>query len=323
MAARTRSKVTPKYKGKYRVGNWAAYDAALRARGGLTVWFDEAAIAAWNAPPSGRPGGQRWYSDLAIVTALTLRTVYDLALRQTEGFVGSLIRVLGLALGTPDHSTLSRRNRTVRVPRLPPDDAGPLHLAIDSTGLKLCGSGEWQAHQHGTSGRRRSWRKLHLGVDAHGFVIASALTDSGADDAAIGVSLLKQVEGAVARFAADGAYGRRALYEAVAAVGAADLRIVIPPERTATVEAGAMGPWWRRHAAIERIAAVGRRQWRKESGAHRQARAENGMYRYKHLIADRLRAKHLEAQKREALVAVHVLNRMTALGMPESVKVSA
>ena len=145
-------------------------------------------------------------------------------------------------------------------------------------------------------------------------MVASALTDSGADDAVVGVSPLKQVEGAVARFTADGAYDRRALYEAVAAVGAADLRIVIPPERTATVEAGATGPWCQRNAAIERIAAVGRRHWRKESGAHRQARAENGMYRYRHHIADRLCAKHLEAQKREALVAVHVLNRMTALG---------
>jgi hypothetical protein len=109
----------------------------------------------------------------------------------------------------------------------------------------------------------------------------------------------------------------------VAAVGTADLRIVIPPQRTATVEAGAVGPWCQRHAAVERIAAVGRRQWRRESGAHRQARAENGMYRYKHIIADRLCAKHLETQKREVLIAVNVINRMTALGMPESVQAAA
>jgi hypothetical protein len=163
MAARTRSKVTPKHKAKYRVGNWAAYDAALRARGDLTVWFDEAAIAARNAPPSGSLGGQRRYSDLAIVTALALRAVFHLVLRQTEGFVGSPIGVLGLALFAPDHGELSRRNRTVRAPRLILGDAGPLHLVIDSTGPKPCGSGEWQAHKHGTSGQRRRWRKLHLG----------------------------------------------------------------------------------------------------------------------------------------------------------------
>jgi hypothetical protein len=167
------------------------------------------------------------------------------------------------------------------------------------------------------------WRKLRLGIDGEGYVVAAALTDSGADDAAVGVSLLEQVEAAVARFTADGAHGSRDRYEAVAAVGAADLRIVIPPKRTATVEAGAAGPWRQRNEAIERIAAVGRRQWREESGAHRQARAENGMYRYEHIVADRLRAKHLEAQQREAQIAVNVINRMTALGIPESVKVAA
>jgi hypothetical protein len=116
MAARTKSKVTPKYKTKYRVKNWPSYEASLRKRGDITVWFDEDAVDAWNAAPSGRPGGQRRYSDLAIVTALTLRVVFHLALRQTEGFVASLIRLMGLELETPDHTTLSRRNSKVQVP---------------------------------------------------------------------------------------------------------------------------------------------------------------------------------------------------------------
>lgn len=110
MAARTKSKVTPKYKTKYRVKNWPTYEAALRKRGDITFWFDEDAVDAWNALPSGRPGGQRRYSDLAIVTALTLRAVFHLPLRQTEGFVASLIRVMDLDLETPDHTTLSRRS---------------------------------------------------------------------------------------------------------------------------------------------------------------------------------------------------------------------
>ena len=114
MAARTKTKVSPKYKTKYRVKNWPAYDIALRDRGDITVWFDEESICAWNAPPTGRPGGQRRYSDLAIATALTLRTVFHLPLRQTEGFVGSLLRMLGLDhLPVPDHSTLSRRSSSL------------------------------------------------------------------------------------------------------------------------------------------------------------------------------------------------------------------
>ena len=113
MAARTKSRVTRKFKTKYRVTNWPANEAARRKRGDVTVWFDEDATSAWNAPASGRPGGQQRYSDLAIMTALALRLVFHLPLRQTEGFVASIIRLTGLDLETPDHTTLSRRNRTV------------------------------------------------------------------------------------------------------------------------------------------------------------------------------------------------------------------
>ena len=116
MAARTKRKVNLPYKTKYRVQNWPAYEAALRRRGDITVWFDEAAVAAWNAAPSGFPRGQQQDSDLAIIPALTLRTGFHLALRQTEGFVASLIRFMNLDLAAPDHTTLSRRNATVAIP---------------------------------------------------------------------------------------------------------------------------------------------------------------------------------------------------------------
>ena len=133
--------------------------------------------------------------------------------------------------------------------------------------------------------------------------------------------MLAQVKDAIAQFIADGAYDTRPMYDALAASAGANIKIVIPPKKTATVDSRATGPWCQRNEAIERIREVGRRQWRKESGAHRQARAENGMYRYKRIIGDHLRTQHRESQKREALIAVHVINRMTALGMPESVKV--
>ena len=321
MAARRKTKVSPKYKTKYRVKNWPAYDLALRNRGDITVWFDEESICAWNAPPTGRPGGQRRYSDLAIVTALTLRTVYHLPLRQTEGFVASLIGLMGLALQTPDHTTLSRRHRNVQIPHLGRGHEGPLHLVIDSSGLKIYGDGEWHSHKHRTSSRRRSWRKLHLAMDRHGYIIAAALTDRIVTDASVGISILEQIEGTIARFTADGAYDSRPMYEALAAAGATDIRIVIPPKKTAIVDSRAKGPWCQRNGAIERIGKVGRRQWRKESGAHQQAHAENGIYRYKHIIGDRLRAQHRKSQKTEALIAVNVINRMTALGMPESAKI--
>ena len=143
---------------KRKVQNWREYDASLRQRGSLTVWFTDEAVAVWHAEPRTTPGGQPYYSSLAITTALTLKAVFRLALRQTEGLIGSIIRLLGLALSVPDHTTLSRRAETLEVPRPRSDsDAEPVHLLVDSTGLKLCGPGEWLAEKHGTK-RRRAWR---------------------------------------------------------------------------------------------------------------------------------------------------------------------
>ena len=324
MAARTKSKVTPKYKTKYKVKNWRAYNVALKQRGDITVWFDEAAIDAWSPPPSGLPGGQRRYSDLAIVTALTLRTVFHLPLRQTEGFVASMIRVMGLELDTPDYSTLSRRSVTVLVPPRVYGLSGPIHLVIDSTGLKMLGDGEWLVHKHKTSNKRRSWRKLHLGVDASGFIVASDLTESRADDATVGVALISRLKSPIGRFTADGAYDTRAIYEALApAAGSSGTTIVVPPNRSAARSSPAEDVFKQRDAAIGRISEVGRRQWRKESGAHQQARAENAVLRYKRIIGGSLRARKRSAQVRETLLAVRVLNRMAELGMPKSQAVVA
>ncbi len=318
MAARTKSKVTPKYKKKYRVKNWRAYEASLRRRGDITVWFNEDAVDAWNAPATGRPGGQPKYSDLAIVTALTLRTVFHLALRQAEGFVDSLIRLMDLDLEAPDHTTLSRRNREVEVPSLAKTHTGPIHLVIDSTGLKMVGDGEWHAHKHKTRNTRRSWRKLHLGIDGDGFVVASELTASDQDDATVAALMIGGLPVPVGRFTGDGAHDTRGAHSAVLRAGTPDVRIVVPPRKTASTTRSDGGVFEQRDAAIERIADVGRRQWRKESGAHQQARAENAMFRYKRIIGSGLRAKRFESQRREAMIGVNVLNRMTEFGRPVS-----
>src|SRR3982751_1313820 len=187
-------------KQRRRVTNWAEYDAALRQRGSLTVWFSEEAIAAWHAEPRTTPGGQPHYSSLAITTALTLKAVFRLALRQTEGLIGSVIRLLGLDLPVPDHTTLSRRAATLEVPRprsgsssASSNGAEPVHLLVDSTGLKLCGPGEWLVEKHGSK-TRRSWKMLHLGVDANsGQIVASTLTGHDGDDGSQVGPLLDQV----------------------------------------------------------------------------------------------------------------------------------
>src|SRR2546423_7424040 len=190
-----------------RVTNWSEYDAALRQRGSLTVWFTEEAIAAWRAEPRTTRGGQPHYSALAITTALTLRAVFRLALRQTEGLIASLLRLLGLDLAAPDHSTISRRSETLPLSR-PRPGSEPVHLLVDSTGLKLCGPGEWLVEKHAAK-VRRSWRKLHIGVDADtGEIIAAELTSKDVDDGSQVGPLLEQIAGPVAAVTGAGAHDR-------------------------------------------------------------------------------------------------------------------
>src|SRR5215203_4993546 len=218
---------------KRRVTNWSAYNEALRQRGSLTVWFTDEAIAAWKAAPRTTPGGQPHYSDLAITTALTLRAVFHLALRQTEELISSILQLLDLDLAVPDHSTLSRRAETLKLPE--PQSglgSGPVHLLVDSTGLRLCGPGEWLAGKHGTK-RRRAWRVLHLATDADtGRIVASVLTDKDADDGSQVGPLLDRIDGSVASFTGDGAYDRDDVYAEIAARHPA-AAVIVPPRANA------------------------------------------------------------------------------------------
>src|SRR5258705_2447574 len=220
-----------------RVTNWPGYDAGLRQRGSLTVWFSEEAIAAWRAEPRTTRGGQPHYSALAITTALTLRAVFRLALRQTAGLITSLLRLLGLDLAAPDHSTLSRRGETLPVSR-PRPGTEPVHLLVDSTGLKLCGPGEWLVEKHAAK-VRRSWRKLHIGVDADtGEIIAAELTGKDVDDGSQVGPLLEQIAGPVASFTGDGAYDRDDVYREVSQRHP-DAAVILPPRSSAVPSATA------------------------------------------------------------------------------------
>ena len=193
-----KSRVHPTYKRKYHVRNWASYDRALVRRGDITIWLSPAAIAAWEPDGTGTRGAQRKYSDLAIETALTLRLLFHLPLRQAEGFLTSLFVLMGLDLRSPDHTTLSRRGQHLNLTlRAVPSRAG-LHLIIDSTGLSIVGEGEWAAAKHGGRGTR-GWKKLHVGVDQAGVIVAHALTDATGDDATTGVELIEAIGDDIAR----------------------------------------------------------------------------------------------------------------------------
>ncbi|MFT4543436.1 MAG: hypothetical protein ACI841_003950 [Planctomycetota bacterium] len=171
------SRVHPNFKTKYRVTNWAAYDRALVQRGDITLWITPEAINAWKAKPVARRDPPRRYSGLAIETAATLRLVFRLPLRQAEGFLRSLLDMMDLSLEAPDHTTISRRSKELKVMLEPVNPRKGVHLIIDSTGLSRVGEGEWAAAKHGNRGKR-GWRKLHIGVDRCGQIHAQVLTDS-------------------------------------------------------------------------------------------------------------------------------------------------
>jgi hypothetical protein len=307
-------------KQRHRVTNWAEYDAALRQRGSLTVWFTDAASAAWRAEPRATPGGQPHYSALAILTALTLRAVFRLALRPTEGLIGSILRLLGLELAVPDRTTLSRRAEGLPVPR-PRPASEPVHLLVDSTGLRLCGPGAWLVEKHGTT-TRRSWRKLHIGVDAGtGRIAAVALTGDETDDGSQVGPLLDQVTGPVASFTADGAYDRDDGYGAVAerhpeAAG------VVPPRSSAVPSAASETEPTQRDQHLRSIAQHGRVGWQEASGYNHRALAEAAISRYERVIGGALRSRTDRRRTTEVAIAVHALNRMLELGRPESVRIA-
>jgi hypothetical protein len=297
----------------HRVTNSAAYDSALRQRGSLTVWFTDAAIAAWKAEPRTTRGGQPRYSVLAITTALTLRAVFRLALRQTEGLIGSILALLGLDLAVPDHSTLSRRAETLEV-SLPRPGAGPVHLLVDSTGLKLCGAGEWLLEKHGMH-TRRSWRKLHVGVDADtGRILAAVLTTNDVDDASQVSALLDQA-GPVASFTADGAYDQDGVHGEVTK-RSPEAAVIVPPRSSAVPSDTAGTAPTQRDRHLQMIAEHGRRRWQKASGYHWRALVEADISRFKRVIGDGLRSRSDRRRKTEIALAVSVLNRMLELGRP-------
>ena len=255
---------------KYHVRNWAEYNEGLRRRGDLTVWFDEEAIANWKADKTGKPGGQRVYSDMAIETGLVVRMVYKLAYRQTEGFLHSIASLLGLGIEIPDYSTLCRRSRLLRKKLRIPKAAStqPIHLMIDSTGLRI------HVGNARKPPKQRAWRKLHIAVDREtGNIVASELTASRARDATRVPALLTQIQAPLVSVAADSAYDKEAVYEAIEAHSPGRrTRVVIPPQRNATLSQNSNTAMQERDRHIRAIERHGRREWGNELNTELGAR---------------------------------------------------
>jgi hypothetical protein len=312
-------------KMKFKVTNWAEYEAGLRRRGSLTLWITPEALAGWAAPRRKTRGGQPLYSDLAIETTLMLGMVFGLRLRQSEGLLNSVLDMMGLDLPVPDHTTLSRRARTWKPSARSKDRQyvadRPIHVLVDSTGLKIYGAGQWLEEKHGTKSLR-GWRKLHLAADADsGEIIAHSLTDQETGDASQLKPLLGQIDDEIDQFTADGAYDGTPTYDSVLH-HSAGARVVIPPRSTAVERPNAQA-CCQRDDHIASMQIDGRLKWQASTGYGKRALAETAMGRYKGVIGPRLRARSFLAQQTETAISVAILNRMLACGRPKSVRCKA
>jgi hypothetical protein len=308
-------------KQQYRIRNWSQYNAALKQRGSLTFWFSEEVLQEWLYPePTGAMGSPYIFSDIAIETLVVVKSLYHLAGRQATGFVASVFELMGIELRVPDHSTISRRMRKLQVSLPVADTADARHVVVDSTGIKVYGEGEWKVRQHGVS-KRRTWIKLHLGVDEKtGEIVAVVVSTNNVADSQALPDLLEQVEDEIEQVSADGAYDTQQSYQAIEARGAT---AVIPPRKNAVMgqHGNCKAPPRTRDQTLRSIRKHGRKLWKQKSHYHRRSLAETAMFRHKSAFGGKVRSRCFENQATELLCQCAILNRMTGLGKPQSVPI--
>jgi len=307
-----------KKKQRYKIRNWREYNPALVKRGSLTLWLDEDVIAAWHdveiiddrgCPPT--------YSDAAILCALSLKVIFQLPLRATEGLLTSRVELMGLSIKVPNYTTLSRRQAKLKIEIPTSISNKPRHVVVDSTGLKIFGEGEWKVRQHGYN-KRRTWRKLHLGIDEKTQeIVASTLTNNDVHDSQELGKWLVQIDEPIKPVSADGAYDIFECHQKILERGAEP---VIPPRKDAieNIEDPQHPEITSRNQVVIKLKEQGSKVLKQESGYHRRSLAETAMFRIKTLFGNQLKSRLFENQVVESFVRCLVLNRMTVLGLPDS-----
>lgn len=306
-----------KHKLAYKVTNWRQYNESLVRRGDVTVWFSEDALESWEHPNDSTKVGRPFvYSDTAIECLLTIRELFKLPYRQTEGFGRSLAELLQVEVAIPDFTSLAKRAAGLGVSLDVTRKRGPIDIVVDSTGLKVFGEGEWKMRAHGKS-KRRTWRKVHLSVNPDtGEIEAEVLTENSGHDADQAEALLDQIDRPVKIFYGDGCYDKWKVY---GALDARDIQPVIPPRHDAKIKqhGNTSGEPLPRDEAIRGIRRWGRRRWKQEVGYHRRSLAETVMFRLKQTFGDRLKNRNLDNQKTESRIRCKILNRFAHLGLPQ------
>jgi len=297
-----------------KIVNWSKYNKSLVMRGSLEIWIDKDTLDIWHTKPTGKRGAQEIYSDEAIEMVLIAGKIYHQRLRQTEGFVRSAFKLMGLQLEIPDYSTLSRRGKTLKV-QLKILKKEKVIMIMDSTGLKVFGEGEWKVRRHGYS-KHRTWMKLHIGIDKDGEIRAVKLTGNNVTDADAGLELIDQEKARIVSLVGDGGYDRMKIYEKCEEREIEDVKV--PPQKNARIKIH--GNSKLKHKRDENLRAIRkstRKNWKKKVGYHVRSLVETAMYRTKVTFGDHLNAHNDSNQKTEVEIMCKILNVMKDLGMPK------
>lgn len=301
---------------EYKIKNWSEYNESLVRRGDVTLWLEEDVIFDWeHENPEPKVGRPFLYSDQAIICLLSLREVFKLTYRQTEGFGRSLVKLMQIQIRIPDYTSLQKRASKLKVALNVKPTAGARDIVIDSTGLKVFGEGEWKARKHGVS-KRRSWRKLHIAIDPDtGEIVAEKLTDNDKHDGDQVEAILEQVDGHVERFFGDGAYDLRKVYDALECEATDP---VIPPRKNAVLwqHGNSKQPRHSRDEALRAIRKTGRRAWKVQADYHIRSLVETTMHRLKAVFGGKMKNRKIHNQKIESRIRCRVLNQFTQIAMP-------
>jgi hypothetical protein len=312
-------------KKTYRVRNWSEYNKSLRNRGSLTFWISEKIVNEWQSKGdrSGKRGRPLKYADALIESALTIRQLFNLPLRATEGFLGSVIELLALHCEIPDYTTLSKRSKQLSINLDYKQTKQARHILVDSTGVQVIGEGEWKVLNHGKT-KHQLWRKLHIGIDAESQeILAVKMTDSVRLDGNYLPGLINKIPGPISQITGDGAYDKKNCYQTAYKRGA---KPVFPPQHNAGIQRNKIKKDPALLARDETILFIGRgetqkekrRQWKLNNNYYIRALIETTMSRLKHVFGDRMRSRNIQNQETDLMIRCKIINKMTQLGMPIS-----
>jgi hypothetical protein len=311
------NKLQPKSKDKYKLTNWREYNKGLKNRGKITIWIKDEVLRSWSYEGKRERGGKIEYSDLAIEICSSIKILFKLGYRQTEGFIESLFEIMRVDIPVPSYSQINRRVRKLKISFEKFNKEGDIDIVVDSTGLKVYGEGEWKVRKFGWS-KHRTWRKLHLFMDTESqMILEEELTENNVSDDKVAEDFLDKTDLDLNSFRGDGGYDKKGVRKKLTKK---KIKEIIPPQSNAVTSKDPALE--NRNKAIKRIKKVGRKKWKQEVRYHKRSRIEVAMFRYKTIIGNKISSRKFENEKVEVRLGCKILNKMTSLGMPKSIKVA-